>query len=77
MMRHFIRVMGIIIALALLLAIIVGSARARHGQSKASPIPTGDAERAEDTALLCLALVGSAALLAGVVWMGKLRHIMS
>ncbi len=63
MVRRFVCVAGIIITLVLLLAVVV----------QAALVPTDDAERAEDTPLVCLALVGGTALLAGSVWMGKLR----
>jgi len=76
-MRHLVRAMGFIITLTLLLAVVVGSAQAhqtRPGQSEAASVLTDDAEQTEDTALVCLALVGSTALLAVGVWMEKLRH---
>ena len=72
-MRYFIRVAGIIITLVVLLAVVGGLAQAGH----ATPVPVGDAERAGDMALVCLALVGGTALLAGGVWVGKLRRMLS
>ncbi len=80
LIRVIIRVTGFIIALILLLAIVVGPAQAhqaRTEQSHAVLVSTDDSEHAEDTALTCLALVGSAVLLAGVVWMRKLRRMLS
>lgn len=71
-MHHFIRMTGSIITLALLLAVVVGSAQA----GEATLVSTDDVERAEDTALVCLALAGSTALLAGSVWLGKLRRML-
>jgi len=76
MMRHFIRVTGIIISLTLLLAVTTGSVQAGEARHVSS-ISADDAEQAEDTALVCLALVGSAALLAGGVWMSMLRRTLS
>jgi len=77
-MRDLVRVTGLIVTLALLLTIIVGASRARQAGSEQSPsVPAGDAEWAGDTILVCLALVSGTALLAGVVWMGKLRHLLS
>ena len=67
MMRRSVRVIGIIIVLALLLTVIVQAATAL----------TDDVERAEGAPLLCLALVGGPALLAGAVWVGELRRIPS
>ena len=77
-MSHFIRVTGIAVALTLLLVVAVGPVQAH----RAGPRPSEDAavstdtdkeERAEDTPLVCLALVGGTALLAGGVWIRKLR----
>ena len=67
MVRRFVHVIGIIIVLALLLTVIVPAAIAL----------TDDIERAEDAPLLCLALVGGPALLAGAVWAGELRRMPS
>lgn len=79
-MRHLVRVTGVIIALTLLLAVVVGSAQvhqAEAGQSEMVPASTDNTEQTEDTALVCLALVGGTALLAGGVWIGKLRRMLS
>ena len=65
--RRFVRVTGIIIVLALLLTVIVPVATAL----------SDDGERAEDTLLVCLALVGGPALLAVAVWAGELRRMPS
>jgi hypothetical protein len=76
-MRHLIRVTGFIIALALLLAIAAGLARdpqARHTQGEATPVPTDGSGQEKDTPLVCLALIGGTALLAGNVWLRKLRR---
>ncbi|MEE9616272.1 MAG: hypothetical protein V3T90_04605 [Anaerolineae bacterium] len=65
MVRRFVCVAGIIV-LVLLLAIAV----------QAALVSTDGAERADDTPLVCLALVGGTALLAGSVWMGRLRRML-
>lgn len=67
MERRFICATGIIITLVLLLAVAV----------QAALVSTDATTRAEDTPLVCLALVGGSALLAGSVWMRKLRRIPS
>ncbi len=75
-MRHLIRVTGFIITTTLLLAVVAGSAQVHQagaGQSEVVPASTDNAEQTEDTALVCLALVGGTALLAGAVWMRELR----
>ena len=72
-MHHLIRVTGIIIALTLLLAVFVRPAQA----SETITAPADDGEPAEDTGLVCLALVGGTAILAGSVWMEKLRRMLS
>ena len=76
--HHLIRVTGIIITLTLLLAVFVEPAcarQARHEPGETTPISSDDKEQVEDTALVCLALIGGTALLAGGVWMRKLRMI--
>ncbi len=65
MVRRFVCVTGIIV-LVLLLAIAV----------QAALVSTDGAEWADDTPLVCLALVGGTALLAGSVWMGRLRRML-
>ena len=76
-MHHLIRAAGFIIASVLLLAVVVGLAQdpqARHAQGAATPTPTDGSGQAEDTTLVCLALVGGTALLAANVWLRKLRR---
>jgi hypothetical protein len=75
-MSHFIRVTGIVITLTLLLAVAVGPVQAHQARPRpreAASVSTDEDERAEDTPLVCLALVGGTALLAGGVWIRKLR----
>ena len=73
MTRHLIliRIAGIVTALTLLLAVFVGPVQA--GQE--GMIPGDDGEQIEDIDLVCLALVGGTAILAGGVLLGKLRRI--
>jgi hypothetical protein len=72
-MYHLIRVTSIIVALALLLAVFVSPAQA----SAAVHAPADNGEQAEDTGLICLALVSGTAILAAGMWMGKLRRMLS
>ena len=75
-MRHPIRVAAFIVAMTLLLAIIVGCAQAYQAKpGRGISTPSDSTDRAEDTALVCLALVGGTALLAGGVWIGRLRRL--
>ena len=73
--HHLIRLTGIIITVTVLLAVVVGTAQASHARSEQSPSPSTDGrERAEDATAICLALVSGTALLAGGVWVAKLRN---
>jgi len=77
MIHRLIRVTGFITACVLLLAVVVGLAQdpqARHAQGEATPAPTDGSGQEEDTPLVCLALIGGTALLAGNVWMRRLRR---
>ncbi|MDY6875001.1 MAG: hypothetical protein SWK90_02190 [Chloroflexota bacterium] len=65
MVRRFVCVAGIIVILVLLLVAVV------HVQGAFV-----SAEWVEDSPLVCLALVGGTALLAGSVWMGRLRRML-
>jgi hypothetical protein len=71
--RHLIRSTVTIITLSLLLAVLVSPAQA-DGTIFGS---VGTDEQPEDTGLVCLALVGGTAILAGAVLMGKLRRTLS
>ena len=77
-MRHLMCVAGLITTLTLLLASVAAPACAHPattGQGSTDPA-SNDSEQAEDTVLVCLALVGGAALLAGSVWIGRLRRML-
>lgn len=79
-MRYLVRMTGFILTMTLLLAVVAGSTQAhqtRPVQSKTPTAPTDGAEQVEDTALVCLALVGGTALLAGIMWMRKLRRMLA
>jgi len=70
----------VLITLTLLLAVVAGAARGgeeAQEPSESSYFATGDTERLGDTALICLALVGGTVLLAGSVWMGQMRRMLS
>jgi hypothetical protein len=72
-MRYFARVIGVLIALALLLVVIGTVAWGGDvGEETAAGV-----ERTDDTPLICLALVGGTALLAGGVWMRQVRRMLS
>jgi hypothetical protein len=76
MMVHVLRVMGTIIVLVLLLAVIVGAAQhlpAASEQGKAVLTSTESVRQVEDTVTVCGILIGGTALLAGLVWMERLR----
>lgn len=69
--------MGILIAPILVLAAVLGGGQnpqARYEQADAIPAPTDESKQPEDATLVCLALIGGTALLAGIVWMEKLRR---
>ena len=72
-MHHLIRITGIIITLTLLLAAFVRPAQA----SGAVSAPADADEPPEDNGLVCLALVGGVAILAGGVLMGAMRRMLS
>jgi hypothetical protein len=77
-MHHLVRVTACIIVATLLLAAVASCAQARqarYGQSLS--VSTGGAGRAEDAPWVCLALVLGTALLAGGVWVRKLRRMLS
>ena len=79
MKRCFIRAIGLIITLVLLLVVVVGSAQASevgYGQNEVVPLSTDELEGTEDAALVCLVLVVGAALLAGGVWVRRLRRML-
>jgi hypothetical protein len=71
MMRSFMIVMGFVIVLGLVLAVCAGPAQAEEA-------PTIEqAEKLDLSPLACLPLVGGTAILAGLVWFGTLRRMMS
>jgi outer membrane murein-binding lipoprotein Lpp len=77
-MHHLVRVTACVIVATLLLAAVASCAQARQARpGQIRPVSTGDAERAEDAPWICLALVLGTALLAGGVWMRKLRRMLS
>jgi len=86
-MRGLLVVAGVIVVLVLLLAVLVEPAQAHQARvdeyihevdeyihETKQNLPAEDGGSAEGADLICLALVGGTALLAGLVWMGKLRR---
>ena len=76
MMVHVLRVMGTIIVLVLLLAVVVGAAQNLPAASEQGGAVLTSAEsvrQVEDTVTVCSVLIGGTALLAGLVWMERLR----
>ncbi|MCP4537997.1 MAG: hypothetical protein GY832_12710 [Chloroflexi bacterium] len=71
-MVHLFRLMGIFITLTLVLALFVNPAQA----SETSSVSAVTGEQPEDTGLVCLALVGGVAILAGGMLMGMMRRMM-
>jgi hypothetical protein len=77
-MHHFIRTTGLMITLILLLALTAGPAQAHQGgPGPGQPATDGESEAVEDGTLVCLTLVSGTALLAGSVWIRKLRRLTS
>lgn len=80
MARCFAHVTGIVIALVLLMATVVGpvyASEARSGYRESSAIFTDEAKPPEETALACLMLVGGTAVFAGIVWMREVRRMLA
>ena len=78
-MDRFMRSVCTVIVVVLLLVVVAGSAQAcQRGQTQNRPAAgPGEADSADDATWVCLTLVGGTALLAGIVWMGKLRRLLS
>jgi len=78
-MIHFMRTTGFIITLTLLLALVAGSVQAHQGGPGPSQPAAGieEGQPVEDGTLVCLTLVGGTALLAGTVWVRRLRRLAS
>jgi signal transduction histidine kinase len=76
-MRHLVpvtvTVVTVIITLAVLLAVMARPAQADQGEM--APDSTDDVSPEEDSAVVCLALVGGTALLAGGVWIKNLSRV--
>jgi signal transduction histidine kinase len=76
-MRHLVpatvTVVTVIVTLTVLLVVMARPAQADRGEE--APDPTDDGSSVEDSALVCLALVGGTALLAGGVWIKNLSQV--
>ncbi|HEY73520.1 MAG TPA: hypothetical protein G4N99_09640 [Thermoflexia bacterium] len=80
MNHRFVRVVSMLVILVSLLAVAGGAAWGYEVEREANKAPhstTGGAERVDDASLICLALVSGTALLAGGVWMGQMRRMLS
>ena len=76
------RCASLLIMMMLLFALAVDCAQARQAElGRNAPgypinqVSADDAGQAEDTVVVCLTLVGGTALLAGGVWLGRLRRL--
>lgn len=80
MKRYFIRGIGTLLVLSLLLAIIAGVSQNSEVRQERNEISRSSSEGTQETYdtvhLACLALVGGAVLLAGGVWLGQMRRLM-
>jgi hypothetical protein len=63
--------MGILLGMLFLLAVLANPAQT----ATTPPISANRAQPADGAPLVCLALVGGTALLAGTVWLGTLQQI--
>jgi signal transduction histidine kinase len=76
-MRHLVpatvTVVTVIITLTVLLVVMARPAQADQGEM--APDSTDDVSPEEDSAVVCLALVGGTALLAGGVWIKNLSRV--
>jgi hypothetical protein len=74
---YLVRALCVLVSIVLLLIVFVGPAYAGQDvNALADPIhPEGEPD--EEPALIFLALVGGTAILAGGVWMAKLRDMLS
>ena len=80
MQHRFVRVASILVILVSLLTVAAGAAwgyDAERGANQAGHPTTDDTERVDEATLICLALVGGTAFLAGGVWMGQMRRMLS
>jgi hypothetical protein len=75
-MRQLLRVVGTIVVLVLLVAVIVGAAQnlpAAPEQGQAALTAAESRQQVEDTVTVCAILIGGTSLLAGLLWMKRLR----
>jgi len=75
-MRQLVRVVGTIVVLVLLVAVIVVAAQnlpAAPEQGKATLTAAESRQQVEDTVTVCAILIGGTSLLAGMLWMKRLR----
>jgi len=75
-MRQLLRVVGTIVVLVLLVAVVVGAAQnlpAAPEQDGSALTAAESRQQVEDTVTVCVILIGGTALLAGLLWMKRLR----
>ncbi len=80
MQHRFVRTASMLVILVALLTVAVGAAwgyDAEREANQASRPATDDTEQVDEATLICLALVGGTALLAGGVWMGQMRRMLT
>ncbi|RLC99577.1 MAG: hypothetical protein DRI77_02455 [Chloroflexi bacterium] len=76
MRNRFVRTTSMLVILAALLAVAAGAAWGYDAERETGQT-TSDAEQVDDTSLICLALVSGTAMLAGGVWIGQMRRMLS
>ena len=75
-MRQLLQVIGTIVVLVLLVAVVVGAAQnlpAAPEQGKATLTAAESRRQVEETVTVCAILIGGTSLLAGLLWMKRLR----
>ncbi len=80
MNHRLVRVISMFVILVSLLVVAGGAAwgyDAGRDANRAPHLAADDTKQVDDTSLICLVLVSGTALLAGGVWMGQMRRMLS
>ena len=77
LIRYLVRATCVVVSMVLLLIVFVGPAYAAQDVDVLTDPVHPEGEQAEEPALIFLALVGGTAMLAGGMWMEKLRDMFS